>query len=579
MGTEGKAMKFDFRKHKKAIAIITVIALITVGGGAVFLRSRGGGEPVNVYPFQYLGMTEYWGDAQESYGPVTGDNIQTVFLSDTQTVTSIKVSEGDTVKKGDLLMTYDTTLSDIAVERKRLVVERLKLQQQNARIRLKEINAMVPMATPAPTVTPDAPNYGPILADPFTISMDTAYDGSSPELAMICHLRDDTDIDNSLLAALYDTAVKYQTSNLSKLPESEEPLLPAVSPVPSEIPAPQETPVPMETPVVSEAPVITDTPDPTPKPMAEVTDFYAVFKVTEGNAQLAPQLLWQGMHIYVTEDGGFTFKFYDGSALPDHMLPPPEEEEPTEPPKDSGFTAAEIAQMRAEQQRTINDLALEIKMAETEYQLTKLEADNGSVYAEIDGEVVSLLTEEQARMEGQPLMKVSGGGGFYVDGSISELEIHNMQIGQEVEVNDWITGMTYVGTIESIGNFPDTENGWNGMGNPNASYFPFRVYIDGSADLQPGRYVSVMYSASAAQNGIYLENPFLRTEQGTSYVYVMDSDGRLEKRIVTTGKNLWGSYTEIRSGLSPEDLIAFPYGKNVREGAKAVEADISTLYE
>ena len=34
-----------------------------------------------------------------------------------------------------------------------------------------------------------------------------------------------------------------------------------------------------------------------------------------------------------------------------------------------------------------------------------------------------------------------------------------------------------------------------------------------------------------------------------------------------------------RSGLSPEDLIAFPYGKNVLEGAKAVEADISELYE
>jgi hypothetical protein len=88
-----------------------------------------------------------------------------------------------------------------------------------------------------------------------------------------------------------------------------------------------------------------------------------------------------------------------------------------------------------------------------------------------------------------------------------------------------------------------------------------------------------MYSASAAQTGIYLENPFLRTEQGSSYVYVMGENGRLEKRTVTTGKNLWGSYTEIRSGLTPEDLVAFPYGKNVREGAKAVEADISELYE
>ena len=65
-------------------------------------------------------MTEYWGDSRESYGPVTSDNIQTVFLSDTQEVTEILVKQGDTVKKGDLLMRFDTTLSEIALERKRL---------------------------------------------------------------------------------------------------------------------------------------------------------------------------------------------------------------------------------------------------------------------------------------------------------------------------------------------------------------------------------------------------------------------------------------------------------------------------
>ena len=171
METEGKAMKFDFRKHKKRIAVVTAIALIAVGGSAIFLSSRSGGDPVNVYPFQFIGMTEYWGDAQESYGPVNSDRIQTVFLSDTQTVTSIKVSEGDTVKKGDLLMTYDTTLSDIAVERKRLLVERLKLQQQNAQARLKEINAMVPMVTPAPTVTPEQPDCGPVLEESYAMSV------------------------------------------------------------------------------------------------------------------------------------------------------------------------------------------------------------------------------------------------------------------------------------------------------------------------------------------------------------------------------------------------------------------------
>ena len=138
--------------------------------------------------------------------------------------------------------------------------------------------------------------------------------------------------------------------------------------------------------------------------------------------------------------------------------------------------------------------------------------------------------------------------------------------------------MVYTGSVHSIGDFPTGEDGWNGMGNPNASYYPFTVFIDETADLQEGSYVSVVYSTATNQQGIYLENPFLRTEQGRSYVYVKDADGKLEKRFVTTGKSLWGSYTEILSGLTSEDWLAFPYGKNLTEGAPTVDSEISELY-
>ena len=55
-------------------------------------------------------------------------------------------------------------------------------------------------------------------------------------------------------------------------------------------------------------------------------------------------------------------------------------------------------------------------------------------------------------------------------------------------------------------------------------------------------------------------------------------NGKLEQRWVTTGKSLWGSYTEILEGLSAEDWIAFPYGKNVKPGVAAQEGDLSNLY-
>jgi hypothetical protein len=217
-------------------------------------------------------------------------------------------------------------------------------------------------------------------------------------------------------------------------------------------------------------------------------------------------------------------------------------------------------------------------MAEADYKIALTEANDGNVYAAIDGEVVSVLTEEEAKQTMQPILKVSGGGGFYVQGFVSELEKDKLMIGQEVTVNDWNTGMTYTGSISSMGDFPTPDGYWNGMGNPTASFYPFSVFVDGSADLQEGRYVSVMYSTSTGGNGIYLENPFIRTENGRSYVFVLGADGKLEQRFVTTGKSLWGSYTEILGGITPEDLIAFPYGKNVKAGAVAVEGDMSNLY-
>ena len=38
-----------------------------------------------------------------------------------------------------------------------------------------------------------------------------------------------------------------------------------------------------------------------------------------------------------------------------------------------------------------------------------------------------------------------------------------------------------------------------------------------------------------------------------------------------TGKSLWGSYIEIKSGITGSDYIAFPYG--VSEGEKVKESD------
>lgn len=609
-------------KKKIIITVTAVVLVVAIGLGVWFGVSRGRSEPVKVFAFNSVGMTEYWGDSQESYGPVSTDKIQTVFLSSTQTVTEMKVAQGDEVKKGDVLMTFDTTLSDLQLERKRLEVEKLKLDLETAQKKLKDIQNMKPMSIVSSddfdNSDEDSDGEGDLKKD-YELSYDHAYDGSKPSKALICWLRVTTGdeevritptVDDALLEEARQQAEKFQNENQpdptepstepttesttesTTEPATEPPTQPGTEP-----PTQPSTEPPTQPSTEASTPSTEETSEgeggehssasaaenPDEKPTITVNSYYMVIKATEGNKRMGARVVWQGMYIRKV-GSGFTFQFFDATGVPDHMATDPDDPDNTDPTDPdmpdpgSGYTAAQLAQMRAEQEKTIKETKFKIKMAEADYKIMQTEMSDGNVYAEFDGKVVSVLTEEEAKTQNQPVLKVSGGGGFYIQGSVSELEKDKMQIGQEVTVNDWNTGMTYTGKIVSMGDFPTNSDGWNGSGNPNVSYYPFTVFVDETADLQAGMYVNIQYSSAESENGIYLENPFIRTENGQSYVYVQGAGGKLEKRFVTTGKALWGSYTEIRSGLTVDDLIAFPYGKNLKEGAPTVESDVSDLY-
>ena len=75
-----------------------------------------------------------------------------------------------------------------------------------------------------------------------------------------------------------------------------------------------------------------------------------------------------------------------------------------------------------------------------------------------------------------------------------------------------------------------------------------------------------------------MEIPFILQENGKDYVYVAGEDDRLEKRQLVTGGNLWGSYIKVLDGLTVEDHIAFPYGRDIKDGAKIRYAEIDELY-
>ena len=115
-----------------------------------------------------------------------------------------------------------------------------------------------------------------------------------------------------------------------------------------------------------------------------------------------------------------------------------------------------------------------------------------------------------------------------------------------------------------------------------ASYYPFTALIDeGAEGFQNLESVSISMTVGAdetAQNAIYLSKAFIREENGQKYVFVRGEDGKLERRPVKTGKIVYGNQYEIKSGLTAEDYIAFPYSKNELEGTKTEESTLSELY-
>ena len=198
-----------------------------------------------------------------------------------------------------------------------------------------------------------------------------------------------------------------------------------------------------------------------------------------------------------------------------------------------------------------------------------------------DGTVKAVRNADEAYNNSEAVIELSGGGGYYVTGTLSEMELGSVKVGDTVSISSWMTGAACEGTIVSIDDYPTTSgNSW-GDGNRNVSYYPFKAFVEEDAALQANDYVDIQYQKAGTQeqgNSLYLQSWFIRTDNGKSYVMARNEDGRLEQRWVQTGRDLWGSYTQIRGGLTTDDYLAFPYGRDVVEGARTVEAAADELY-
>ena len=224
--------------------------------------------------------------------------------------------------------------------------------------------------------------------------------------------------------------------------------------------------------------------------------------------------------------------------------------------------------------------------AQISYKEAKAEVDKATVKAKLAGTVTTAYSKGTLPTDGSAAIVVKAADGMYVKTSISEMELDSVKVGGTIKCVSSDTGDEYTAEVKEISDFPtaDSSNGGD-TSNPNSSYYPIVAFIKDADGLSPGGSVEVSYSSksmgTANKNAVYLQKAYIRTEDKKSYVYLRDKKTkRLKKQYITVGKTMNGQYIEIVSGVTEDDNIAFPYGKNLREGVKTKisEDDSEMIY-
>ena len=162
-----------------------------------------------------------------------------------------------------------------------------------------------------------------------------------------------------------------------------------------------------------------------------------------------------------------------------------------------------------------------------------------------------------------------------MQGTVSESKMNKLKVGATLSGYSYDNGVSFTAEVREISPYP-SDNGQDGA---NASSYPFTAYIADASGLSNNSWaeLTLLDEGDGQGQGIYLEKPFVRTENGQYYVMKDDGTGHLTKQIVQVGGIQYGSSYQITGGLSMDDKITFPYGKDVREGAKTEEGTLDDL--
>ena len=533
---------------KKYIVLLTVIfVLVAAAAGGVYAYQKYQEENLQAEVLSVANLNMgWWGDPMSSSGYVSDDYTQSIHLED-KTVAEIKVEEGAPVNAGDPLIVYDTTEIQIQIDMKKLELQGIKNDIILAERELERLKKIKPVSAVTP-VAPSTPSGGTTQNKKPVVTKE-------PSVIMMKVPKKDGDAYNYI----DETAKPYEGKGTAEKPYR--------------FLCTQECYV-----------------------MGSYLNWLvtneqvAAFEIWSGNSVEEGTLLscWTVNGMKQSMVGGSTKwlvgtqeEIEEGVTIEEETETESETESETqstpsasETEYEEEYTAEELKREIAEKESEIKELTISRKIARLDLKGMQRSRKKNVVYANINGVVRTVGDPEDPPTDGSAFMEISDAAGMYIKGSISELMLEQIEVGQEISANSWNTGQVYTAVISEISEYPTDERSY-GEGNPNVSYYSFMAYIEDSEGLSNGDYLDVSITPAASgenMNALYIEKAYVRTENGRSYVMKAGEDNRLVKQYVETGRTIYGSSVEIKSGLSLEDRIAFPYGKTAKEGVKVTES-------
>lgn len=536
------------KRGKKVIILLIVILLIAgAASGGVYAYQKYQEENLQAEVIPVSNINSGWyGNSMSSSGTVLDNYSQSVYIED-KTVSEVKVEEGAEVKIGDPLLVYDTAETQLEIEMKKLELQGVKNDITLANREIEKLKKIKPVSS---TANNTSTNTG--TTKNKTSSSKKTTKKKKTDVIMIQVEQMEGDAYNYI-----DTAAKpYEGTGTADNPYR----------------------------------------------FLCTQDCYVLGSYLNQlvkNEQVAAFEIWTGNSITegtlvscwtvnglerssVDADSRWRVSTHEkiDETVDEEEEPESEEKEsetPAQEPESTEevYTAEELRKEISDKQEELRKLEIQRKGLRLDLKGLRKSKKSATVAASINGIVKTVGDPEDPPTDGSAFIEISGSEGMYIKGSISELLLDQIEVGQEITASSWDTGQEYTAEITEISEYPlDTR--MYGEGNPNVSYYSFMAYIQDPGELSNGDYldISIMQNSSEMDmNSLYIEKAYVRNEDGKSYVLKAGEDNRLVKQYVETGKTVYGSSIEIKSGLSESDRIAFPYGKTAKEGIKVKDAE------